>query len=402
MSIFGGNLINFLGGVAEGASKEIARQQANMDDIVKTASTVIINDRLATRKRKQKRMMELGTQYDFLKNKGLDSRSIKLVLEQGLFEDIVTLSKKRNMTPEKLKSSINIVSGNDIPIDKSSLLNYLTKDIIDADLTNLSVTSGVDTMGALGIKRPLGQQIATRVGVIAPSKATDVDPKISGVTGGLSERAKMLLDKSSKMSTAAFRRLATQVLVERAGGKVNFVPNDSGGYTLRTQGIQQGDVVKAQQRASDLSQQYNKIVFEEGGVSSLNGFRVMSSPEAVDYLLFPTNSVVKEFTPSLDNKNTQTLKEKEQKRLAPDVSKTPVFSTLTMGSMDGTQTFEQQMKSLKEQGVGLFPADAKSHYIIQLATQIQKEKNLPTVKDAYTDAVNEIRKILTENGFTGN
>ena len=47
MSIFGGNLINFLGGVAEGASKEIARQQANMDDIVKTASTVIINDRLA-------------------------------------------------------------------------------------------------------------------------------------------------------------------------------------------------------------------------------------------------------------------------------------------------------------------------------------------------------------------
>lgn len=55
MSIFGGNLINFLGGVAEGASKEIARQQANMDDIVKTASTVIINDRLATRKRKQKK-----------------------------------------------------------------------------------------------------------------------------------------------------------------------------------------------------------------------------------------------------------------------------------------------------------------------------------------------------------
>mgnify|MGYP003109555568 CR=1 FL=1 len=402
MSIFGGNLINFLGGVAEGASKEIARQQANMDDIVKTASTVIINDRLATRKRKQKRMMELGTQYDFLKNKGLDSRSIKLVLEQGLFEDIVTLSKKRNMTPEKLKSSINIVSGNDIPIDKSSLLNYLTKDIIDADLTNLSVTSGVDTMGALGIKRPLGQQIATRVGVIAPSKATDVDPKISGVTGGLSERAKMLLDKSSKMSTAAFRRLATQVLVERAGGKVNFVPNDSGGYTLRTQGIQQGDVVKAQQRASDLSQQYNKIVFEEGGVSSLNGFRVMSSPEAVDYLLFPTNSVVKEFTPSLNNKNTQTLKGLEKKRIAPNVSDKPTFSTLSLGNVGNTQTFSQEMKSLKEQGIGIFPPASKANYIIKLAMKIQQDKNLPTMKDAYPEAVTEIRKILTENGFTGN
>lgn len=181
MGIFGGNLINFLGGVAEGAQKEIARQQASMDDLVKTASSVIINDRLATRKRRQKRMSELGTQYEFLKNKGLDNRSIKVVMEQGLFEDVVNLSKKRNMTPEKLKSSINIVSGDDIPINKSSLLNYLTRDIVDADITNMSITGGVDTMGALGIRRPIGEQIKARVGAVTPTKTIDIDDKISGV-----------------------------------------------------------------------------------------------------------------------------------------------------------------------------------------------------------------------------
>ena len=60
------------------------------------------------------------------------------------------------------------------------------------------------------------------------------------------------------------------------------------------------------------------------------------------------------------------------------------------------------MKSLKEQGIGIFPPASKANYIIKLAMKIQQDKNLPTMKDAYPEAVTEIRKILTENGFTGN
>ena len=401
MSIFGGNLINFLGGVAEGASKEISRQQAEMSDMVKTASNVIINDRIATRKRKQKRMMELGAQYEFLKAKGLGNREIKIVLEQGLFEDIATLAKKRNMTPEKLKSSINVVGGEDIPINKSALLNYLSRDIVDADLTNLQITGGVDTMGALGIKRPVGEQVKRRVSAIAPKTSTDVDMKIAGITGDLSEKSKMLLDKSSKMSTAAFRKLATTILINRRGGKVNFVPDPiSGSYTLRTEGVQQEDVLKAQAEAENLTKKYNSIVFEEGGVNTVNGFTTMSSPEAVQYLLFPNVEVQKEILSPVINNKKETLEQKKKKRIVPDTSQTPQFSNLmSLDSMDGSFTFSQEVKNLKGQGIGTFPADIKSHYIMTRAAQIQSNNSSIDTNVAWAQATKEVKDYLTSQGF---
>ena len=63
--------MSFLGGVAEGAQKEIARQQSTIDALIKDASQVIMADRLATRKRKQTRMSELSDKYNVLKNKKL-------------------------------------------------------------------------------------------------------------------------------------------------------------------------------------------------------------------------------------------------------------------------------------------------------------------------------------------
>lgn len=400
MSIFGGNLINFLGGVAEGASKEISRQQAEMSDMVKTASNVIINDRIATRKRKQKRMMELGAQYEFLKAKGLGNREIKIVLEQGLFEDIATLAKKRNMTPEKLKSSINIVGGEDIPINKSALLNYLSRDIVDADLTNLQITGGVDTMGALGIKRPVGEQVKRRVSAIAPKTSTDVDMKIAGITGDLSEKSKMLLDKSSKMSTVAFRKFATTLLINRRGGKVNFVPDDSGGYQLKTDGIQLKDAVEAAGEANELSKKYNKIVFEEGGVNTVNGFKTMSSPEAIQYLLFPNVDVKKEFIDPITNNKKETLEQKKKKRIVPENSQTPQFSNLIgLSSMDGSLTFSQEVKNLKGQGIGTFPADVKSHYIMTRAAQIQSNDSSIDTNVAWAQASKEVKDYLTSQGF---
>lgn len=400
MSIFGGNLINFLGGVAEGASKEISRQQAEMSDMVKTASNVIINDRIATRKRKQKRMMELGAQYEFLKAKGLGNREIKIVLEQGLFEDIATLAKKRNMTPEKLKSSINIVGGEDIPINKSALLNYLSRDIVDADLTNLQITGGVDTMGALGIKRPVGEQVKRRVSAIAPKTSTDVDMKIAGITGDLSEKSKMLLDKSSKMSTVAFRKFATTLLINRRGGKVNFVPDDSGGYQLKTDGIQLKDAVEAAGEANELSKKYNKIVFEEGGVNTVNGFKTMSSPEAIQYLLFPNVDVKKEFIDPITNNKKETLEQKKKKRIVPENSQTPQFSNLIgLSSMDGSLTFSQEVKNLKGQGIGTFPADIKSHYIMTRAAQIQSNDSSIDTNVAWAQASKEVKDYLTSQGF---
>jgi hypothetical protein len=255
-------------------------------------------------------------------------------------------------------------------------------------------------MGALGIKRPVGEQVKRRVSAIAPKTSTDVDMKIAGITGDLSEKSKMLLDKSSKMSTVAFRKFATTLLINRRGGKVNFVPDDSGGYQLKTDGIQLKDAVEAAGEANELSKKYNKIVFEEGGVNTINGFKTMSSPEAIQYLLFPNVDVKKEFIDPITNNKKETLEQKKKKRIVPDTSQTPQFSNLmSLDSMDGSFTFSQEVKNLKGQGIGTFPADIKSHYIMTRAAQIQSNNSSIDTNVAWAQATKEVKDYLTSQGF---
>ena len=339
MGLFGSNTMSFLGGVAEGASKEIARQQSSIDALIKDASQVIMADRLATRKRRQTRMSDLGDKYNVLRNKGLNDSSIKVVLEQDLYDDIIKISKKPGVTKAKLNSFVGVTGDTDVNVDKSSLLNYLTRDIVDTDLSGMKFTGGgVDTLAALGLRRPVGETIKAKTDLVTPKRTIEVDDNISKIGGSLSQAGQRALDTRSKTSPAAFQRLAQKVLAKQMGVKLDFISDITSptGYRLQTEEGKEDTYNKVFEAASKLTVEYDQIVFKDFS---------MDDSAASNYLLYPEGKPIT--IAEINVNNPKNTKDKtSESNVVPEKSVIPSFSTI-LGNNNKTDKSLFDLKNKK-------------------------------------------------------
>ncbi len=386
MGLFGSNTMSFLGGVAEGASKEIARQQSSIDALIKDASQVIMADRLATRKRRQTRMSDLGDKYNVLRNKGLNDSSIKVVLEQDLYDDVIKISKKPGITKDKLNSFVSVTGDTDVNVDKSSLLNYLTRDIVDTDLSGIKFTGGgVDTLAALGLRRPVGETIKAKTDLVTPKRTIEVDDDISKIGGGFTASAQRALDTRTKMSSAAFNRSAASVLADQAGIKLDFKYNSStGGFDIETDEEKGEKTNEILQKASELTMQYDKIVFQDFS---------MDDTVAYDYLLFPEGKSI--FT----NTKTETKDKTSESNKVKDLSPKPKINIKNeeKEEKDKVPTLVESIKNELEKGVTKYPAELKQFYIKRRTQELLNQGK--DVADARIMAQAEIRKIIQKSGL---
>ena len=387
MGLFGSNTMSFLGGVAEGASKEIARQQSSIDALIKDASQVIMADRLATRKRRQTRMSDLGDKYNVLRNKGLNDSSIKVVLEQDLYDDVIKISKKPGITKDKLNSFVSVTGDTDVNVDKSSLLNYLTRDIVDTDLSGMKFTGGgVDTLAALGLRRPVGETIKAKTDLVTPKRTIEVDDDISKIGGGFTASAQRALDTRTKMSSAAFNRSAASVLAKQAGFDLDFRYNtQTGGFDIDTD-IEKGDLYNSVlEKASELTKQYDKIVYQDFS---------MDDTVAYDYLLFPEGKLNKV---DLSNITTKTNDKTSDSNKVKDLSKTPKLKIEKENKEVKVLTLVQAIKDELEKGSTKFPPNLKQQYIKRRTQELLDEGR--DLSDARIMAQAEVRKIIKESGL---
>ena len=380
--------MSFLGGVAEGASKEIARQQSSIDALIKDASQVIMADRLATRKRRQTRMSDLGEKYNVLRNLGLADSSIKVALEQDLYDDVIKISKKPGVSKEKLNGFLKVTGDTDVSMDKSSILDYLVRDIVDTDLSGMKFSvGGVDTLGALGLRKPIGETIKDTTDLVTPKTTINVDDTLSKVTGGFSESAQRALDTRTKMSSAAFNRSAASVLAKQAGYDLDFRYNtETNGFDIFTD-IEKGDIYNSiLEKASELTKEYDKIVFQDFS---------MDDTVAYDYLLFPEGKLTSATLPNIDitgrkGKTSDTNK-------VGDTSEKPKISIDKNSKNVNIPNLAEYVKNELEKGSTKFPVDKKQFYITQRTVELMKGGM--DLNDARSLAQIEVRKIIQESGL---
>lgn len=388
MGLFGSNTMSFLGGVAEGASKELARQQSSIDALIKDASQVIMADRLATRKRRQTRMSDLGDKYNVLRNKGLNDSSIKVVLEQDLYDDIIKISKKPGITKDKLNSFVSVTGDTDVNVNKSSLLNYLTRDIVDTDLSGMKFTGGgVDTLAALGLRKPVGETIKAKTDLVTPKRTIEVDDDISKIGGGFTASAQRALDTRTKMSSASFNRSAASVLAKQAGFDLDFRYNtQTGGFDIETD-IEKGDLYNTVlEKASELTKQYDKIVFQDFS---------MDDTVAYDYLLFPEGKLNKVDVSDINLKKGGGKTSDSNK--VKDLSKKPKLEIEKEKEEVKVPSLVQSIKNELEKGSTKFPVDLKQKYIKRRTQELLDEGK--DLSDARIMAQAEVRKIIKESGL---
>jgi len=252
-----GDALTFLGGVAEGASKEIDRQLDRQQEAIKAASSAAIRARLAARKKYDtdienmtKEIRPLLSQYN------LPNVAALMALPEPQRKEIVgklaTIDGKDNRA--KFFSAIKEFEGK-TNLTEAELINSLVPAYKEAeiDYSGLVPRTAVDVLFGFDPKDELASRVKLGTGATRP----DVTRRdLSSFQQGLSRKGKIKVFADDAKDVDNFRRAFTKDIFARLGGK--GVEGIDGIY--RPESGKEADLTLATTYVNLLIPQYNEIV----------------------------------------------------------------------------------------------------------------------------------------------
>jgi hypothetical protein len=231
MGIFGlsNNMTNFLGGVAEGVERQIEKDQAYTNDLVKDTSGIVIKARLDSKERRQSTIGEYSKDISQLVALGYGKQESAAIISQGRKADFVKLAQT---TPrDKLNTLYKVTSTyeGDTPLSITDLAEAIEGPYKQPTVDLSGVPKRKTFLSAIGLGSDIDTQIKQRVGTLTPdSTSSDVDfdkltQLLSGDTTAFG-REKLRKDTGSLSATSVEGKLRTYI-TEKLGGTVSYINN---------------------------------------------------------------------------------------------------------------------------------------------------------------------------------
>lgn len=225
MGLFGlsNNAVSFLGGVAEGVEKQIEKDQAYTNDLVRDSASMVIKARLDSKERRRERVGEYSKEMSRLVAIGYGKQESAGIVSQGLTNDYLKLAKT---TPrDKLSTLYKVTSKyqGETPLSIADLSEAIAGKYEQPTIDLSGIPKRGTFLSAIGLEGDPSQKIKERVQSLSPDdKASEID--FDALAGALSGEAtsiaqEKLRSKTGEISNTFANNEFTNALNMIAGGK---------------------------------------------------------------------------------------------------------------------------------------------------------------------------------------
>jgi len=202
MGLFGlsNNAVSFLGGVAEGVEKQIEKDQAYTNDLVRDSASMVIKARLDSKERRRERVGEYSKEMSQLVAIGYGKQEAAGIVSQGLTNDFIKLAKT---TPkDKLNTLYKVTSKyeGETPLSIADLSEAIAGKYTQPTIDLAGIPKRKTFLSAIGLEADTSERIKERVQSLSPDdKASEID--FDALAGALSGEATSIAQEKLRSKT---------------------------------------------------------------------------------------------------------------------------------------------------------------------------------------------------------
>lgn len=230
MGLFGlsNNAVSFLGGVAEGVEKQIEKDQAYTNDLVRDSASMVIKARLDSKERRRERVGEYSKDLSRLVALGYGKQQAAGIVNMGMTDKYVSLANKVE-SKDQLNTLFEVTSKyeGETPLSITDLSEAIAGKYQQPTIDLAGIPKRKTFLSAIGIEADPSEKIRQRVESLSPTESDstiDFDALSSALSGNVTPKAKELMRSESGTLTASkVKNDLQRYIVGKLGGDLSFI-----------------------------------------------------------------------------------------------------------------------------------------------------------------------------------